>query len=77
MLAIWRGFLQTLARCLCLLRLTELVDIGDVGLCPPLMFTRSDALFICEFVFTDLPLDKMTTNLADDVFNRIFLNGNI
>ena len=31
---------------------------------------------LCLVVLTHLPLDKMAAILADDIFNRIFLNEN-
>ena len=38
------------------------------------LFTGS--LASVAFVLTHLPLDKMAAILADDIFTRIFLNGN-
>ena len=31
----------------------------------------------CHVLLTDLPLDKMAADLADDIFNHIFLNENV
>ena len=34
-------------------------------------------IWFLHFTLTHLPLDKMAANLADDIFNRIFLNENV
>ena len=41
-----------------------------------LMYIPKDRANIRNIYLTHLPLDKMATNLAGDIFKFIFLNGN-